>query len=190
MAFEDLQLSETLFWGIVAFMNFYCIWVQTGKEDAYIREMYDTLRDKEDAPEFELYFFKKEMRLKNGKEYMESFFPGYVFLKTSESDIQKLLVFKQGKGFVRFLPQTKDAQPLSQNDVEIIQSILKFGSTIGIVHVDFNEDDRIVILDGPFKDFRGKVIAVNRRNKRVNVQFDFMNGLKVVGLTYEVVKRV
>ena len=162
--------------------NFYCIWVQTGKEDSYIKEMYDTLRGLENAPDFELYFFKKEMRLKNGKEYMESFFPGYVFLKTSESDIQKLLVFKQGKGFVRFLPQTKDA--------EIIQSILKFGSTIGIVHVDFNEDDRIVILDGPFKDFRGKVIAVNRRNKRVNVQFDFMNGLKVVGLTYEVVKRV
>ena len=170
--------------------NFYCIWVQTGKEDSYIKEMYDTLRGLENAPDFELYFFKKEMRLKNGKEYMESFFPGYVFLKTSESDIQKLLVFKQGKGFVRFLPQTKDAQPLSQSDVEIIQSILKFGSTIGIVHVDFNEDDRIVILDGPFKDFRGKVIAVNRRNKRVNVQFDFMNGLKVVGLTYEVVKKV
>ena len=52
MAFEDLQLSETLFWGIVAFMNFYCIWVQTGKEDAYIREMYDTLRGLENAPDF------------------------------------------------------------------------------------------------------------------------------------------
>ena len=68
-----------------------------------------------------------------------------------------------------------------------MKSVLRYGSTIDILHVEFNKDDKIVITDGPFKNFTGKVVAVNRRNKRVNIQFDFMNGLKVVGLSYEVV---
>jgi hypothetical protein len=33
-----------------------------------------------------LHVLKKQMRLKNGKEYMELFFPGYVFLETDEKD--------------------------------------------------------------------------------------------------------
>ena len=66
---------------------------------------------------------------------------------------------------------------------------MKFGTTVDIVPVTFDENDRIVILDGPFKDFSGKVIAVNKRNKRLNIQLDFMNGMRVVGLTYEEVTK-
>ena len=54
----------------------------------------------------------------------------------------------------------------------------------------FYENDSIVILDGPFKDFPGKIIAVNRRNKRVNIQLDFMNGMRVLGLTYKEIKKL
>ena len=168
----------------------YCIWVRTGQEDNYVKEMQPLLDSDEIELTGRLHVLKKQMRLKNGKEYMELFFPGYVFLETDEKEIIKLLPLTKGKGFVKILPQTASAQPLCTSDREIIKSLLKFGSTIGIVHVDFNEDDRIVILDGPFKDFAGKIVAVSRRNKRVNVQFDFMNGLKIVGLTYEVVKKV
>ncbi|WP_027727296.1 KOW motif-containing protein [Treponema sp. C6A8] len=168
----------------------YCIWVRTGQEDNYVKEMQPLLDSGELEITGRLYVLKKQMRLKNGKEYMDLFFPGYVFFETSETEIIKLLPLKKGKGFVKILPQTSAAQPLVQKDLNIIRSILRFGSTISIVHVDFNEDDKIVILDGPFKDFAGKIVAVNRRNKRVNVQFDFMNGLKIVGLTYEVVKKV
>ncbi|WP_353885684.1 hypothetical protein [uncultured Treponema sp.] len=46
-----------------------------------------------------------------------------------------------------------------------------------------------MITDGPFKDFSGNVIAVNRRNKRLNIQIDFMNGVRVVGLCYEEVQK-
>ena len=169
--------------------NIYCIWVKTGKEESYVKEMNEVLSSPDSALCGELYHFKKKMRLKNGKEYFEEFFPGYVFFETSETDVRNFLPLTKSENFVRFLPRTDSAHFLSDHDVAIVQSILKYGSTIDIVHVEFNEDDRIVILDGSFKDFNGRVIAVNRRNKRVNVQFDFMNGLKVVGLTYEEVKK-
>ena len=56
-----------------------------------------------------------------------------------------------------------------------MKTLQQFGSTVGIVPVTFDKGDRIV--------------AVNRRNKRLNIEIDFMNEVKVVGLTYEEVQR-
>lgn len=84
------------------------------------------------------------------------------------------------------MPSSNQIVPLSENDLNIVKSILQFGSTVGIVPVTFDKGDKIVILGGPFKDFSGKVTAVNRRNKRVNIEIDFMNGVRVVALTYDV----
>lgn len=61
---------------------------------------------------------------------------------------------------------------------------------MGIVPVAFDKNDRIVIVDGLLKDMSGKVVAVNKRNKRVNIELEFMGGAKIVGLSYEVVKKI
>ena len=79
---------------------------------------------------------------------------------------------------------------MSPNDVEIVRSIVKYGTVIPVVHVAFDVNDRIQLLDGPCKDMSAKVIAVNRRNKRVNIDVEFMNGTRVLGLTYEEVRKV
>ena len=137
-----------------------------------------------------LHFLKKQMRLKNGKEYFEPFFPGYVFFETDETEPVQLKPLEKGKGFIRFLPSNQNIKPLVQNDLNIVSSILSFGSAVKILSVTFDEGDRIVILDGPFKDFSGKVVSVNRRNKRVNIDLDFMGCSRVVGLSYEIVQKV
>ena len=69
-------------------------------------------------------------------------------------------------------------------------SIITHGSIVPIVHATFDINDRIQILDGPFNDVTAKVIAVNRRNKRVNVDVEFLNGIRQFGLFYEEVKKV
>ena len=51
-------------------------------------------------------------------------------------------------------------------------------------------NDRIQLLDGPCRNLSAKVIAVNKRNKRVNIDVEFMNGSRVLGLTYEEVRKV
>lgn len=95
-----------------------------------------------------LHVLKKRMRLKKGKEYFECIFPGYVFLETDETDAAKLMCFSEGKGFLRFLPSSKDVNPLAQNDSDIVKTLLQFGSTVGIVPVTFDKGDRIVITGG------------------------------------------
>lgn len=171
-------------------MVIYCISVRTGTEENYINTVQSVLDSPDSLFHGKLYFLKKRMRLKTGKEYFEPFFPGYVFLQTDETDGAKLRTLAKFPGFLRYLPSTTDINPLSKPDLEIVTSMLKFGTTIEIIPVMFDENDRIIILDGPFKNLPGKIIAVNRRNKRVNIQLDFMNGMRVIGLTYEEIKKL
>ena len=171
-------------------MVIYCISVRTGMEEQYINAVQSMLDDPDFAFHGTLYFLKKHMRLKTGKEYFDPIFPGYLFLETDEKDAAKLRTLSKHSGFLRFLPSSSDIKPLVGKDVDIVTSLLKFGTTVEIVPVMFDENDRIVILDGPFKNFPGKIIAVNRRNKRVNIQLDFMNGMRVIGLTYEEVAKM
>lgn len=169
--------------------NFYCIWVKTGFEEEYVRQVQENL-DSPDSPlKGTLYFLQKKMRLKTGKEFFTPFFPGYVFFETAELNEDNLSLLCEGAGFIRILPQNNDVHPLSENDLEIIQAILKFGTIIPIVHATFDVNDKIQLLDGPFNEIEAKVVAVNRRNKRVNIQVEFMNGIRLIGLTYEEAKK-
>lgn len=169
--------------------TFYCIWVKTGFEEEYVRQVQENL-DSPDSPlKGTLYFFQKKMRLKTGKEFFTPFFPGYVFFETDELTEENQSPLYEGQGFIRILPQNNDVHPLSENDLEIIRAILKFGTIIPIVHASFDVNDKIQLLDGPFKEIKAQVVAVNRRNKRVNIQVEFMNGMRLVGLTYEEAKK-
>ena len=170
-------------------MSFYCIAVLTGVEESYRLRVQEKL-DAPDAPVTgTVHFLRKKMRLKGGKEYLEPFFPGYVFLETEESDRVLLRDAASEKGFLHFLPANASLQPLSDHDENLVKAILSFGSTIGLVPVAFDKGDRIVILDGPFKDCSGRVVAVNRRNKRVNIELDFLNSARIFGLTYTEVRK-
>lgn len=170
-------------------MNLYCISVLTGYEEKYIESVNNYLTPKGEL-DGSLHFLKKQMRLKTGKEYEDSFFPGYVFLETNESNSAKIHSLSNGKYFLRFLPSTQNITPLSIKDIEIIKTILHFGNPVKILQVTFDKGDHIIIKDGPFKDFNGKVKSVNRRNKRINIEIDFLGSIREISLSYEVVEKV
>ena len=155
-------------------MSLYCISVKTGLEEKFKENVLPLVNGNNCAFQGFIHILRKRMRLKNGKEYFDAFFPGYVFLETEECEASKLYVLSGEKYFLRFLPSNSSVSPLVKGDLEIVSSILRFGSTVGIVPVKFDAGDRVIITDGPFKDFSGNVIAVNRRNKRLNIQIEFM----------------
>lgn len=155
-------------------MSLYCISVKTGLEEKFKENVLPLVNGNNCAFQGFIHILRKRMRLKNGKEYFDAFFPGYVFLETEECEASKLYVLSGEKYFLRFLPSNSSVSPLVKGDLEIVSSILRFGSTVGIVPVKFDAGDRGIITDGPFKDFSGNVIAVNRRNKRLNIQIEFM----------------
>lgn len=171
-------------------MSIFCISVRTGFEEKFKESVEPVFEKSLETVNGIVHLLKKKMRLKTGKEYSEQFFPGYVFFETEENDAAKFRFFHKGKGFLRFLPSGSLPRPLENKDLEIVKTIMNCGSVMGIVPVDFDKNDRIVIVEGPLKDMSGKVVAVNRRNKRLNIELEFMGGAKIVGLSYEVVKKL
>ncbi|MBQ5998537.1 MAG: KOW motif-containing protein [Treponema sp.] len=168
--------------------EFYCLYIKNGSEWNYVKEVQSVL-DSPDTPcTGKLYCLGKQMRLKTGKEYIDTLFPSYVFWETDSLDGFSFL--QKGKGFVKILPQNSEPKTLSAPDVELIQSFLKYGTVMPILRVTFDVNDKIKILEGPFKGQEGLVKAVNRRNKRVNFDVELMNGSSLIGLTYEIVKKV
>ncbi|MDD5789781.1 MAG: hypothetical protein PUE30_04585 [Spirochaetia bacterium] len=168
--------------------NFYCLYIRTGLEWDFVREMQPVLDSGESPCRGRLYCLGKQMRLKNGKEYIDTIFPSYVFWETDS--FEGFSVLQKGKGFVKILPHNSEPAPLNSTDVSVVCSFLKYGTVMPILHVDFDVNDKIQILDGLFKGQEGLVVAVNRRNKRVNLEIQFMNGTRIIGLSYELIKKV
>ena len=168
-------------------VQFYCLYIKTGSEWDFVKEMQPVLDSPETACTGRLYCLGKQMRLKNGKEYIDTLFPGYVFWETESLDGFSLV--QKGRGFVKILQNNTEPLALTDEDVELIRSFLKYGTIMPIVRVTFDVNDRIQIIDGIFKGQEGLIKAVNRRNKRVNFEVELMNGVRVIGLTYEIAKK-
>ncbi len=170
-------------------MNYYCMAVKTGREDSFRDQVAGLLENSDTGLEGRILVFKKLMRTKAGKIYEEPFFPGYVFFETERPFPRDFSLFRKINGFYYFLPKDSETEPLKGFDYECVVNLKKYGETIGFTPVSFDENDRIVITGGPFKDIGGTVVAVNRRNKRVNVRLDVFNRATVVGLTYYDVRK-
>ena len=56
--------------------------------------------------------------------------------------------------------------------------------------VSFDENQRIVIIDGPLKGFEGHIIRVNRRCNRVTIMIDMLGSCKKVDLCYSEVSAI
>jgi len=163
--------------------KFYCIWVRTGFENKFvekIQSLFDSLKDEHNG---RLHCIGKQMRLRNGKEYFAPLFPGYVFWETD--NLSRIQDIRNEEGFIRFLPNNNGIKPLSAEDIELITTFLKYGSVIPIVNVQFDVNDRIVIVDGLFKGMEGFISDVNRSNKRINFEVTLMDGKRILSLSYQ-----
>ncbi len=162
-------------------MSWFCMAVRTGREEGFLSRIRPLF------PDGRLFFFRKLMRTKKGKIYDEPFFPGYVFLESAV--LPEPAGLRKAEGFLHFLPKEGRPEPLYGTDLACIQSLARYGETLGFAPCVFDENDRIVIVSGPFKDLPGTVVAVNRRNQRVNVRLEVFNRVMVTGLTYYDVRR-
>jgi transcription termination/antitermination protein NusG len=170
-------------------MQYYTIHVLTGSEDDFVRRLASVLGKER------LILPKKLMPIRRrGKQLKElqPLFPGYIFLN-SENILGELEVYwaiRRTEGFIRFLRESASPSPLSEPDLALIRQFISFGKYADTSKVTFDENDRIVVLEGPLKGLEGRIIKVNRRKGRAKVRFDFYETSYPVDLGFEVVERV
>ncbi|MDR2477496.1 MAG: antiterminator LoaP [Treponema sp.] len=169
-------------------MQYYAIQVKTRGEDKFIR-LFKALHPNISLP---LYFPKRHIDIRRRgiiRQSTAAVFPGYVFI---EADADAIVAhqwdFRRTDGFYRFLKSNQNIQPLANRDLELVlHFIKKAGPVAGVSRVYFNEDARIVVIEGPLVGLEGRIIKVDKRKKRAKIKLDLYDDSFSIDLAFEVI---
>ena len=140
---------------------------------------------------FPLHFPRRRIDIRRRGKMQQStvaVFPGYIFI---EAEAEELLLhqweFRRTAGFYRFLTSNQDISPLGDRDLELVlHFIQRAGPIAGISRVYYNENSRIVVLDGPLMGLEGRIIKVDKRKKRAKVKLNLYDDSFAIDLAFEV----
>ena len=170
-------------------MSYYAIQVLTGGESDYTRRASPLLaRGRLLAP-------KRVLAIrKGGRKGMEEspVFPGYVFVEIDDllASLPDYWSLRRARGFVRFLRDTASPTPLAEKDLALLRHFMSFGERADTSKVTFDENDRIVVLEGPLKGLEGSIVKVDRRKGRAKVALDICETGFLIDLGFEAAEKV
>jgi len=170
-------------------MNYYAIQVRTRSENKFIK----LFKSKNPHITLPVYFPQRQLDIrKQGKlqSSLSSVFPGYIFIE-AESDREILACqweFRRTEGFFRFLKSNQEITPLTDNDLALVLHFIKNnGPIVGRSKVYFNENSKIIVIEGPLKGLEGRIIKVDKRKGRAKINLDLYNDSFTIDLAFEVI---
>lgn len=111
---------------------------------------------------------EKKIRVKNGKRKTieERLFPGYVLVKMIVTE-DSWYVVRNTPNVTGFVGSGTTPTPVSQEEVDRL--LKRMGEDEPKYKIDVAEGDAVKIMDGPFKDFEGRISEVNEAKGTVKV---------------------
>ena len=111
---------------------------------------------------------EKKIKIKNGKRKIneEKIYPGYVLVDMIMSEDSWYVVRNTPRvmGFVG--PDSTKPTPLSRDEVEYLTSRMESEKDTKFT-INYSVGDLIKIIDGPFKDYEGKIIEVDEERGHI-----------------------
>lgn len=170
-------------------MNYYAVQVWTGKEDEFVNHLAANKNAtfKPLVPRRAVMVRRKKKNCREEK----TLFPGYVFLGTESDELEndQRWNVKTTKFFIRFLPTTIAPLPVKEQDRRLLAHFMSFGKVADISKVMFDDDDRIVVVEGPLKNLEGTIIKVNIRKRRAKIRLDMCENSFLIDLGFEIITR-
>lgn len=169
-------------------MNYYALQVKTGSEELFIRRAIQSF-----TPELNgtvrLLFPRRNMSRRKGgviQQKLEPIFPGYLFLESEELGRDLYWLLRTTQGFYRYLPDNREAKPLEGKDLATLKHFIAFGNIAERSKVRFDENDRILVAEGPLKGLEGRIVKVDKRKGRAKVKLDMYDESFLIDLAFEV----
>ena len=168
-------------------MQYYIIQVATGREQFFVENV------KKFAPQLvekhNFIYLTRELTIRRqGKilHELQPMFPSYIIVQTTnEVDSFTLAALKKVPDFYHFLNSNTDIVALYDRDLQIIQHFLGLGPKNGQSLVRFDDNDRIVVIEGPLKGLEGSIIKVYKRKQRAKICVDFGGTAHTMDLSFE-----
>jgi len=143
----------------------------SGYEDAVARNLKQRIEslDMQDKIFSVLVPKEKKIRIKNGKRKVveEKIYPGYVLVEMIVSD-DSWYVVRNTPRVTGFIGAGTVPIPVSLEEIKDLQKRM-IGAGESKYKIEFLVGDPVKIVDGPFKDFDGKVSEVDEERGKVKV---------------------
>ncbi len=111
---------------------------------------------------------EKKIKIKNGKRTTveEKIFPGYVLVEMVVTD-DSWYVVRNTPNVTGFVGSGTTPTPIDQKEIDALEK--RMGVDEVSHKIDVAVDDPVRIVDGPFKNFEGKVSSVDESRGKVKV---------------------
>ncbi len=171
--------------------HWYAIHTYAGYENAVLRNLKQRIEslNMEDKIFQVLVPMEKKIKVKAGKrvEVEEKIYPGYVLVD--------MIVDENSWYVVRNTPRVtgfvgSGTTPVPLNEKELSYLFEKMESTKTEHDIEIEETDTVKIVDGPFKDFEGKVEGVDRERGKLKVLVSMFGRETPVELDFLQVRKI
>ncbi len=132
---------------------------------------------------------EKKIKIKNGRRRVvtEKIFPGYVMVEMTVTD-DSWYVVRNTPNVTGFIGTGTTPTPISEEEMRSIQK--RMGVEEPKYKIDVTVDSPVKIVDGPFKDFEGKVSQVDEVRGKVKVLVSMFGRETPVELDFLQIKKI
>jgi transcription termination/antitermination protein NusG len=171
--------------------NWYVIHTYSGYEDAVAR----SLKQRIESLGMENKIFQvlvpkeKKIKLKGGKRKTveEKIYPGYVLVEMVVTD-DSWYVVRNTPNVTGFVGAGTTPLPVSAKEIEYLQG--RMGEEEPQYEMNVAEGDAVKIVDGPFKDFDGKISEVDQARGKIKVLVNMFGRDTPVELDFLQIKKM
>jgi len=171
--------------------KWYAIHTQSGYEEIVMENLKQRIKSMNmDHKIFEVLVpTEKKIKIRNGKRHLvtEKIFPGYVLVKMLVSE-DSWYVVRNTPNVTGFIGMGVEPTPLSVEEIKVIQK--RMGVEEPKYKINIESGSPVIINDGPFKGFEGKVVSVDEARGRVRVSVVVFNRETPVELDFLQVKKI
>lgn len=152
-------------------------WYVVHTYSGYENKVKTDLEKKVKNQELEEYFFEivvpmeEQIEIKDGKRKasLKKVFPGYVLVKMIVTE-ETWYVVRNTRGVTGFVGSGTDPIPLTEEELR------NMGLDITEIKIDYDINDSVQIIAGPFKDYIGIVQSFNKEKSKVKVLISIFKG--------------
>lgn len=165
------------------YINAHCLFCETGKEKHVVHAIHESKWGK-------AIFAQRARFIRKNKEWERvntPLLPGYVFVYAAEVGIPKV-DYQRIPHVIRVLTYENGINELTGSDLKFADWLWRMNGEIGVIQV-IQVGDRIEVADGTFEGLCGKILHVNKRQKKVYVELDTQSIPMHTWLAYEQVEK-
>ena len=171
----------------------YVVWVRTGQEEKVLALCEKILRDrKEKTKPYEQCFLPKYERSRKLKgqwvRLKEVLFPGYLFFISEYID-ELAGQLKNIPEFAKILCAEQTPVALAPHETEFLQKYMNKDKVVEM-SLGFLAGDRLVVTEGPLKDYQGKIVHIDRHKRLATLEIEFFGRIVKMKVGVEVVRKV